>query len=237
MLILIVLKVVFALSPEKVADAVLLAPSQVDAGSMIQPRFELRGASGDSLGVLGSVRIRLHDEHGEQLLTGVGLYQPMASCPPSLSYWNAGKQVMLEVVDTITGRIAQATMSVNAQRQAPVGVADPVTVYRPDQIQSYLKKHTSLNIVVDAGRLQWNKEGVVSLSTPNDQLARDKRWAAVLQRTLQSKGVSAKILGSRTKLSASNFGLILGPEMLERVRAGPRLKSELMAQSSCRRDR
>ena len=72
---------VFALFPEPVASAALLAPSSAAAGTTIQPRFELRGASGSALGVLGSVRLRLRDASGQLLVD----WRPCSACGWSLA--------------------------------------------------------------------------------------------------------------------------------------------------------
>ncbi|HAT09841.1 MAG TPA: hypothetical protein DCS97_04465, partial [Planctomycetes bacterium] len=188
---------IFAVLPEAVASAVLSAPAQVVAGTPLNARFELRGASGKALGVLGAVRIELLDGAGTVLSTAYRAL-PADGVLPAQVLPAAGSSVVLRVTDLIAGFTASATVRLSA----PTVVAAPaaaVTVHRGDRVHGVLTAQ-GLVIAWDAGRMGF-EDGGAKLAAPNPQVARDRAWAEKLAEALRAAGLTVRTAASDSVIS------------------------------------
>ena len=186
---------IFALFPEAVASAALLTPTQIAGGTSLQARFELRGASGAALGVLGSVRVELLDDAGNHLVDMHRALPGSGELPALAIPANAGSQITLRVTDSITGQIAETAIALSATRAPVAQPADAVTVFRGDRIHTWLNSNTNIQIISDAGQL-FGDDGI-SLGTANPNARTAAGWANDLSRALRSAGVQASTTATK----------------------------------------
>lgn len=172
---------IYALFPEAVASAALLAPTGAPAGSRIAPRFELRGASGAALGVLGTVTVEMLAADGRQLLELHRVLPGDGALPPIDLPATAGERVTLRVTDTVSGQVASAAIAIEPRRPVLAEPADAVTTYRGDAIHRWLGSADRLRIVADG-------DGADAL-------------AGELGRALASAGISAAVVDSETAIA------------------------------------
>lgn len=184
---------IYAILPEAVASAALSVPAQAKAGDSLRPRFELRGASGKALPVMGAVRIELLAADGSRLLR-LDRALPADGALPAIALPAGHPQVRLKVSDLVAGFVAEAQIAVAAPAAAPAQPAAPVTIHRGERIHDVLKA-PGLVVAWDAGEFAW-KDGQRSLARANPQAARDKAWAERIAAALTAAGVPAKAAAS-----------------------------------------
>lgn len=183
---------VYALYPAKVVGARLLLPETLRAGTPLQARFELLDPSGSAMKVLGSVKVTLRDAEGD-VFTEVFRSLPADGRLPALDL-PPGNGLQLEVIDTVTGKMASATLDVQSGNATAL-VADPVTIYREDRIAGWLKQNRSktIRILVEDGRYTFAKDGKRTLAEPNPNRDQHMQIAQGVKSALQKAGIRSEV--------------------------------------------
>lgn len=168
------------------AAAELVVPKQGRPGEVVQGTWTIAGQAPR----LTSVRVRLRDAAGAVLSDVHRAVGADGKLPP-VRLPDAAGPLRLEVLDTVSGLQAEATVVLAAERPAAVGAADPVTIVRGDGIHGVLKA-ANLRIAVCPGREDWGKEGR-KLIEANPDIARDRAVAERLRAALAKAGITATI--------------------------------------------
>ena len=183
---------IYALYPARVGGARLSLPETLTAGEPLRARFELLDASGSPLKVLGSVKMSLTNQAGDMLVE-VFRALPSSGRLPAI-HLPEGENLTLKVVDTITGQVASAPLTLSPAR-SPVKTAEPVTLYRGDRMASWLKENRQnrIRILVEDGRFTWSKDGKRALAEANPHLDDHRRVAEALRSELMKSGIAAEV--------------------------------------------
>lgn len=183
---------IFALYPERVAGAELRLPETLQAGSPLAAQWILNNAEGKPMSVATNVRLRLFDDQGRLLVDCYRMVGKDGRLPGITIPAASSGSLVLAVNDMVTGFVAGTRVAVSVER-AKATEADPVTVYRGDQIGRWLKQASKIAIMIDHGTLDVSDEGV-TLAAENEHAALEKEWAEQIQAALSAAGVQVEIL-------------------------------------------
>ena len=102
---------------------------------------------------------------------------------------NAGGSLTLRVTDSITGRIAETAIAVQAARPAMAAPAPAVTVYRGDRIHAWLNQGAPITVVSQAAGISFNRSGERQVGNANAAADEGERWANEVVRGLKGSGI------------------------------------------------
>ena len=188
---------IFAAYPEQVSSAALIIPESVEAGSDLNARFELRGASGKALPVLGAIRLRLLASDGTLLHELKRALPADGSLPAIPVPSTVGTGASLEVVDTITGQVAKAQLNI-VRKGFRTARADAITAYRADRIHEWFAANRTVNIIVDGASFKVDRgKNTAEVLADHPRYAAISSWAQSLERALAKAGIKATVVSSK----------------------------------------
>ena len=194
---------IFAAYPEKVASAALIIPDSVESGSDLSARFELRGASGQALSVLGSVRLRLKADDGTILYELKRALPASGDLPTIPVPSTVGTASTLEVVDTITGQVATTQLNI-VRKGFRTARVEPVTEYRGDRMHQWFQAHKNVNIVIDSGSFSVDRrKNSAEFRGDHPNLRAVTSWANQLKSKLAQQGITAMVVDSKTAIDGA----------------------------------
>lgn len=195
---------VYACYPAPVTTAAMELPASAAPGELLRGTWRVAGPAAP----LTSVRVRLRARSGALLAEVCRAVGPDGQLP-ALKIPAADGPLLVEVLDTVNGFQATATVVLTGAAPTPATPAAAVTVFRGDAINRLLAAAPGLRIAVCPGREAWAKDGQRRVVEPNPQLPRDQAAAERLRAALTAAGVRVTVADPTTvvadQLSAYPF--------------------------------
>ncbi|MEI7833817.1 MAG: hypothetical protein WCJ56_11560, partial [bacterium] len=200
---------VFACYPAPISGASLTLPASAIPGSKLVGTFRLL-AAGTPVPYQASVWIKVQDADG-LVLRNIYRSLPADGTLPEIDIpADARGPLSVTVTDTVSGRMAQASVAIAAPALTVATEANPITIYRGDAIHRILTDKAPIRIMVTEGKDDFGtRDGKpyreIKPENINAGVANERRWAEMLRLALQNAGIKVEVVSSNAAVVSPLF--------------------------------